>query len=157
MTMSSESQPLVSIVTPVYNEERCLAECVESILAQRYTNWDYTIVNNASTDRTGEIARRYASKDKRIRVVESPTCLPAIAHHNVALRQISPDSKYCKVAFGDDWIFPECLERMVEVGEANPSVGIVGAYGIRGDEVAWIGLPVRSGVFRSGQMPCTVF
>ena len=151
--MSNESQPLVSIVTPVYNEERYLAECVESILAQRYTNWDYTILNNASTDRTGEIARRYAWKDKRIRVVENPTCLPAIANHNAALRQISLDSKYCKVVFGDDWVFPDCLRCMVEVGEAHPSVGIIGAYGLEGSLVKWAGLDYPSTVI-SGRDIC---
>ena len=63
---------------------------------------------------------------------------------NVGLRQISPASKYCKIVFADDWIFPECLERMVAVGEQHPSVGIVGAYGLQGRQVMWAGLPYPS-------------
>ncbi|HWG97207.1 MAG TPA: glycosyltransferase, partial [Nitrospira sp.] len=55
--------PLVSIVTPVYNGEKYLAECIESILAQTFPRWDYTIVNNCSTDRSLEIAECYAQKD----------------------------------------------------------------------------------------------
>ena len=63
------SLPLVSVVTPVYNGERHLEECLESVLAQRYPHWDHVVVDNASGDRSVEIARRYAAKDPRIRVV----------------------------------------------------------------------------------------
>jgi glycosyltransferase involved in cell wall biosynthesis len=135
---------LVSIVTPVYNNAEHLAECIESVLAQIYTNWDYTIVDNCSTDGCAEIARRYAAEDPRIRVSENKRFLRAIPNHNRALRQISPASKYCKVVFGDDWIFPDCLEQLVAVGEEHPSVGIVGAYGMQGQEVMWAGLPYPS-------------
>jgi hypothetical protein len=70
--------------------------------------------------------------------------LRAIPNFNVALRQISPMSKYCKVVLGDDWIFPECLERMVAVAEEHPSVGIIGAYALEGRQVRWTGLPYPS-------------
>jgi glycosyltransferase involved in cell wall biosynthesis len=139
--MNITSHPLVSIVTPVYNEEKYLAECIESVLAQTYQNWDYTIVNNCSTDRSLEIARRYATKDPRIRIHDNKQFLDMIANHNLAVRQISPASKYCKVVLGDDWIFPECLERMVAVGEAHPSVGVVTAYQLYGQQVRLAGLP----------------
>lgn len=142
--MTTSSQPLVSIVTPVYNGAEHLAECIESVLAQTYQNWDYTIVNNCSTDGTEEIARAYAAKDSRIRVCNNATFLRAIANHNLALQQISPDCKYAKVVFGDDWIFPECLERMVGLAEENPSVSIVGAYAMEGSNIAWTGLPYSS-------------
>lgn len=135
------SQPLVSIVTPVYNGAEHLGECLESILTQTYQNWDCTVVNNCSTDATVEIARRYAAQDSRIRIHENEKFLRVISNHNVALRQISAASKYCKFVFADDWIFPECLERMIAVAEGHPSVGIVGAYGLRGRKVMWAGLP----------------
>jgi glycosyltransferase involved in cell wall biosynthesis len=136
-------QPLVSVITPVYNGEDFLAECVESVLAQTYQNWDYTIVNNRSTDRTLEIAKSYAAKDARIRIHDNRDFLPIIQNHNHAVRQISPDSKYCKVVLADDWLFPECLMKMVALAEAHPSVGLVGAYGLHGDgiHVMWRGLP----------------
>jgi glycosyltransferase involved in cell wall biosynthesis len=142
--MNPSSQPLVSVVTPVYNGAEFLAECIESVLAQTYQNWDFTIVNNCSTDNSGEIARRYAEKDSRIRVHENKQFLRAVPNHNVALRHLSPESKYCKVLLADDWIFPECLERMVAVGEQHASVGIVGAYGMKENEVVWVGLPYPS-------------
>jgi glycosyltransferase involved in cell wall biosynthesis len=142
--MKTGSVPLVSIVTPVYNEAEHLAECIESVLGQTYQNWDYTIVNNCSTDGSLQVARRYAAKDRRIRVHDNQQFLRVIANHNVALRQVSPSSKYCKVVFGDDWIFPECLERMVAVAEKHPSVGIVGAYAMEGQQVMWTGLTYPS-------------
>jgi glycosyltransferase involved in cell wall biosynthesis len=151
--MSSKLQPLVSVVTPMYNEEKHLAECIESIIGQTYQNWEYIIVNNYSTDASAEIARQYAAKDPRIRVSENKTFLRAIPNHNAALTQISPASKYCKIVFADDWIFPECLERMVAVAEAHPSVGLVGAYGLEGEQVVWTGLPYPSAMV-SGQEIC---
>jgi glycosyltransferase involved in cell wall biosynthesis len=146
-------QPLVSIVTPVYNGAGYLTECIESVLRQAYSNWDYTIIDNCSTDGTLEIAQRYAAKDARIRVHRNNLLLGAIQNHNFALRQISPSSKYCKVVFGDDWIFPGCLEEMVELAEANPAVGIVGAYALEGQRISWAGLPYPSHVV-SGHEIC---
>ena len=144
--MNSAAQPLVSIVTPMYNEAEYVAECIESVLNQTYQNWEYVIVDNCSTDESPEIVRRYAEKDHRIRLLQNPEFLKAIPNHNAALRQISPASKYCKIVFADDWIFPECLERMVDVAEKHPSVGLVGAYGLEGQQVVWTGLPYPSTV-----------
>src|SRR5262245_29002790 len=118
----SESPPLVSVVTPVYNGADFLAECVESVLAQTYTNFEYIIVNNRSTDRTLEIALGYARKDSRIRVHDAETFVGVIENHNRALRLISPDSRYCKVVAADDWLFPECLTKMIALAETSPSV-----------------------------------
>lgn len=151
--MTSIRQPLVSVVTPVYNGEHYLRECIESVLTQTYTNWDYTIVNNCSTDRTLEIAREYASRDSRIRVHDNETFVRVIPNHNIAFRQISPQSKYCKVVQADDWLFPECIEKMVGLAEEYPTVAIVGSYGLWGKRVAWDGLPYPSTVL-SGREVC---
>jgi glycosyltransferase involved in cell wall biosynthesis len=138
--------PLVSIITPAYNGETYLRECIDSVLAQTYHNWDYTIVNNCSTDRTLEIAQEYAARDSRIRIHNNETFVRAIPNHNIAFRQISPESKYCKVVAADDWLLPECIERMVALAEKHPSVAIVGAYGHDGQKVLWVGLPYPSTV-----------
>jgi glycosyltransferase involved in cell wall biosynthesis len=142
--MDPRSFPLVSVVTPVYNDAEYLAECVESILAQSYANWEYTIVDNCSTDGTAEIAQRYAAQNRRIRLHRNHQFLPALSNFNLALRQISPASKYCKVVLADDWIFPECLEQMVAVAEAHRTVGVVSAYALEGTEFKCVGLPVRT-------------
>lgn len=147
------SFPLISIVTPAYNEEAYLSECIESVLSQSYTNWEYTIVDNASSDGTQAIARKYAEKDSRIRVRVNQRTIPALANLNLAMRDISPASRYCKMVLADDWIFPECLERMVAVATQYPSVGIVGAYGLVDPWVLWTGLPYPSH-FTPGREVC---
>jgi len=154
--MNNTFQPLVSVVTPAYNEEEHLSECIESVLAQTYTNWEYTIVNNCSKDKTLEIARRYAAIDPRIRVHDNERFLEMIPNHNTAVEQISPSSKYCKVVLADDWIFPRCLEEMVKVAEAYPSVGVVCAYEQYGRQVRIKGLPVEQN-FVSGKEACRHF
>jgi glycosyltransferase involved in cell wall biosynthesis len=142
--MNFVEKPLVSIVTPVYNEEKHIGECLESLLSQTYQNWECVVANNCSTDGSGRIAREFADRDPRIRVEDSSEFLRAVPNFNRALRKISPLGKYCKIVFADDWIFPECLEKMVAVAEEYPSVGVVGAYGLQGTEVMWTGLPYPS-------------
>jgi glycosyltransferase involved in cell wall biosynthesis len=139
--MKGQKLPLVSIITPIYNEEIHLAECIESVEAQTYHDWEYIIVDNCSTDGSAQIAREYAKKDRRIKVIQNSRCLRALPNHNFALSQISNDSKYCKIVFADDWIFPECLERMVALAEEYPSIGLIGAYVLEGQKVTCTGLP----------------
>jgi glycosyltransferase involved in cell wall biosynthesis len=133
--MNAESQPLVSVLTPVYNGAEHLAECIESVLRQTYTNWDYTIVNNCSTDESLAIAQKYAAKNPRIRVVTTERFLRIIENHNHGIRQISPEAKYCKFVFADDWLYSTCIEEMVRVAEENPAVGLVGAFMMDGRSV----------------------
>jgi glycosyltransferase involved in cell wall biosynthesis len=137
--METKTQPLVSILTPVYNGAEYLAECIESVLAQTYQNWDYTIINNCSTDESLAIAQKYAARDSRIRVVTNDRFLRIIENHNQAVRQMTPDAKYCKFVFADDWLFPHCVEEMVRTAETNPSVGLIGAYTMNGEAVIWPG------------------
>jgi glycosyltransferase involved in cell wall biosynthesis len=151
--MDVQSQPLVSVVTPVYNGEKYLAECIESILAQTYQNWEYIIVNNRSTDRSLEIAESYAKQDTRIHIHNNQAFVGMIQNHNIAFRQIASESQYCKMVHADDWLFPECIMQMVKVAEAHPLVGIVGAYGLYGTRICWDGLPYPSTVV-SGRELC---
>lgn len=134
-------RPLVSVVTPVYNTEKYLKECIESVLAQTYRNWEYVIVDNRSTDASGEIAAQFARRESRIRVVENSEFLPQMPNWNRAMRQISPESRYCKVVHADDWLFPECIERMVAAAEEHPTAGLVGAYRLDETRVNLDGLP----------------
>ena len=63
--MDSDRQPLVSIITPMYNEAANVAECIDSVLGQTYQNWEYIIVDNCSADGSAKIAQTYAEKDQR--------------------------------------------------------------------------------------------
>jgi glycosyltransferase involved in cell wall biosynthesis len=156
-SMSTHLQPLVSVLTPVYNGEKYLAECIESVLKQTYRNYEYIIVNNCSTDQTLQIALAYAQKDSRIRVHNNEKFVGVIANHNIAFGLIDAEAKYCKIVSGDDFIFPECITRMVELAEANPSVGIVGAYQISGESVKWQGLRYPRAVTTGVEMCRRIF
>jgi len=142
--------PLVSVVTPVYNGELFLRECIESVLAQTYSCWEYIIVNNCSTDRTLAIAQEYSQRDPRIRICSNDTLLDIISNHNKAFSLISPASAYCKVVSADDWLFRECIERMVTLAQIHPTIGMVGSYQLSGGAEKWYlrtyGLPYHSTV-----------
>lgn len=136
--------PLVSVVTPVYNTEAYLAEAIESVLAQTFGDWELVVADNRSTDRSLAIAREYAARDSRIRVIAADTHLPQVPNYNRALRAMNAESRYCKVLQADDWMFPECLGRMVEVAEADREVGIVGGFTLVGRFLWCQGLPYPS-------------
>jgi glycosyltransferase involved in cell wall biosynthesis len=129
------ADPVVSILTPVYNGQPHLEECIQSVLRQTYRDWEYIIFDNRSTDDSAAISERFAGKDSRIRVVRATEHLSIHANHNRALRAIHPRSRYLKIVHADDWLYPECLERMVAVAEEKPSVAIVSAYRLEEKDV----------------------
>jgi glycosyltransferase involved in cell wall biosynthesis len=152
-----KSLPLVSVVTPFYNTREYLAECIESVIRQTYTNWEYILVDNCSTDGSSDIAKKYAAQfPDKIRLIRTDSFLSQVQNYNFALSRISPDSKYCKMVQADDWIFPDCLRSMTELAEAHPNVGIVAAYELEGDHVALGGLPYPSPEV-PGRVACRFF
>jgi glycosyltransferase involved in cell wall biosynthesis len=134
-------EPLVSVVTPVYNDADYLTECITSVLNQTYTNWEYAIVDNASTDETPDIAARFAALDSRIRHVRFEEFVNSNENHNRAFREIDSTSDFCKVVSADDWIFPECLERMVDAARQSDTIGLVSSYRLSDDGVDLVALP----------------
>jgi glycosyltransferase involved in cell wall biosynthesis len=151
--LSPQSAPLVSVVTPVYNASQTLQRCIESVLAQTYQQWDLSLVDNCSTDGSLDIARAYAAKDSRIRVIENTEFVPVIRSFNRAVSASSPQSKYCKIVAADDFLFPQCLAEMIALAEKHPSIAIVGSYTQRENEVCWDGLPFDQ-TFFSGKDVC---
>jgi glycosyltransferase involved in cell wall biosynthesis len=137
-----EAQPLVSVVTPVYNGAPYLAECIESVLRQTHKRFEYVISDNRSTDDSLSIARSFAERDERIRVEAHDEHL---THHleswNRSMRLVAPEAAYVKVVHADDWLYDDCLERMVDVAERHPTVGLVSAYRLDEDTVNLDGLP----------------
>ena len=137
-----DSTPLISVVTPFYRRKTYLAECVESVLAQTYTNWKYILVNNCSSDRSVEVVKRYVDRfPNKIRLYHTKSFLSQVQNYNYALSLISEQSKYCKMVQADDWIFPDCLKSMAELAEEHPRVAIVAAYELEGDDASLGGLP----------------
>ena len=149
--MESLNQTFISVVTPFYNTEQYLEECIKSVLSQSYRNFEYILVNNCSTDGSLKIASEYAEKDKRIRLINNNSFLTQAQNYNHALRQISPESEYCKIVEADNWIFPDCLNQMVKVAKDHPSVGLVGAYHLEGASIQLDGLPFPS-TFLTGKL-----
>jgi glycosyltransferase involved in cell wall biosynthesis len=151
--VNDPEQPLVSVVTPFYNTEAYLAEAIESVLAQSYRNFEYLLVNNRSSDGSVAIAERYAARDPRIHLFHNETFVPMLRNYNQALRRISPEARYFKMVQADDAIFPRCLEEMVALAVAHPSVGVVSSYRKVGLGVGPSGLPHEKTVM-SGREAC---
>src|SRR5258708_12845135 len=123
--MASEAEPLVSVLTPVYNGEKLLAGCIQSVLAQTYTNFEYIIVNNRSTDRTLEIAQSFAQQDSRIRVHTNTDFLNVVDNHNNAFSLMPEQAKYCKVVGADDCLYPNSIAEIFKMTDHYPPVGMV--------------------------------
>ena len=142
--------PLVSVVTPVFNGGEYLVECIESVIGQSYQNWEYLLVDNASTDVTPEIISSFAKKDSRIRHLRFEDHVGAIDNHNRGFRNIDPSSEFCKILQADDWLYPECLTKMVAAGLASDSIGLVSAYFLWETQVHLTGLPYST-VYADGR------
>jgi glycosyltransferase involved in cell wall biosynthesis len=151
--MPDSSQSFVSVVTPIYNTEAYLEECIRSVLAQTHDNFEYILIDNQSTDRSGEISADYARRDSRLKLVRTPHFFSQVDNFNFALSHVHAESRFTKMVLSDDWIFPNCVAEMLAVAEANPQVGLIGGYWLvetRGDG---FGLPVRRNVV-SGREAC---
>lgn len=139
--------PRVGVVTPFYNTQEYLRECIESVLRQTYKNWEFILVDNYSTDGSGDIAREYASRfPDKIRVVKPEKFLDQIPNYSFGLSQASINTKYCKMVQADDWIYPECLEKLVAVAESDPAIVITSSYRLKGKQVIGEGVPYSKNV-----------
>ena len=134
---------MISVVTPFHNSAEYLAECIESVLSQDATDFEYVLLDNCSTDGGDEIAASYAQRDGRIRLEKTGRLLPQAENYNHALRLISPTTRYCKVAQADDWLYPTCLSSMVALAESHPSIAVVSAYELQHDNVTGSFLPAE--------------
>lgn len=99
--------PLISIITPVYNVERYLSQCIDSIIAQTFQDWELLLVDDGSKDASGSICDEYAAKDSRIRVLHKENTGQADSR-NIALSMTKADL----IGFvdSDDWIEPDMYE-----------------------------------------------
>lgn len=108
---------LVSIITPVYNCRRFLAETIESILNQSYTHWEMILVDDASTDGSQDIADLYARRDSRIKCHFLKTNSGTAVARNVAMDLAV--GKYIAFLDSDDLWMPDKLEEQLEFMESN--------------------------------------
>src|SRR5262249_10686156 len=110
----------VAIGTPVWNGEAFLSQAIESILAQTYSDFQFVISDNASTDSTAEICRAYAKLDKRIHYMRQGKNIGAAQNYNEVFRRSS--GRYFKWAAYDDVLAPTFIEECVRVLDADESV-----------------------------------
>jgi glycosyltransferase involved in cell wall biosynthesis len=153
----SNGQPFVSVLSPFYNTAAFLPACIESVLGQTYRHFEYVLVDNHSTDGSADIAKAYAGRDSRIRVIRSDAFRDQIPNYNYALQQISGESRYVKVAQADDWLHPRCLEDFIELAEANPKVGLVSSYDLRGTKIFGTGLSIEQRILTGRDAARTYF
>ena len=103
--------PKVSIIVPIYNSEKYMNKCIESILNQTLTEIEIILVNDGSTDNSGKIIDNYAKKDKRIKVIHQENSGPSVARNkgiNIA------KGKYIGFVDSDDYIEESMYEEMYE-------------------------------------------
>ena len=98
---------MISIIIPVYNAERHLHQCIESVIAQSFKDWETILVNDGSKDGSLAICQEYASKDSRIKVIDKPNGGPSSAR-NKGLDEAQGEYVYFMDA--DDWIEKNFLE-----------------------------------------------
>ncbi|MDR2384068.1 MAG: glycosyltransferase family 2 protein [Tannerella sp.] len=122
---NSLEKPLVSIVVPVYNVEKYLSKCLNSLINQTYTNVEIIVVNDGSTDNGPQIIRDFEEKDARIKVIHKPNGgLASARNAGVALAT----GKYIWHVDSDDYTNTGGLEKMVEVAIRDNSDIVVSAH-----------------------------
>ena len=102
--------PKVSVIVPVYNAEKYLQECVDSILGQTLADLELILVDDGSTDTSPALCDRYAEQDARVKVIHKPNGRAASAR-NAGIRAASGD--YVAFVDSDDWVSAEMYEKML--------------------------------------------
>lgn len=115
-------RPTVSVLMTAYNREKHIGAAIESVLIQTFSDWELVIVDDVSTDRTCEIARQYAARDDRIRIIENEQNLGDYPNRNHAATFAR--GRYIKYHDSDDVMYPYCLSTMVELLESAPEAAI---------------------------------
>ncbi|CAI3478898.1 MAG: glycosyltransferase [Enterococcus cecorum] len=109
-----ENTPQISIIVPVYNAERYLKYCIDSILRQTFTNYELILVNDGSTDYSLKICHEYASKDERIKILSKENGGPS-STRNLGLSHAK--GKYIAFIDADDYVLDNYLEKLWQLSE----------------------------------------
>ncbi len=126
MASLQQTHPCVSIIVPVYNQERYLEECVQSIRKQTFTSWELILVDDGSTDSSGEIAVRFTVIDSRISYLKQENGGVSSAR-NAGIQQAT--GEYLYFIDADDSIAPDFLECLVAIShEKQSSLTVVGSW-----------------------------
>lgn len=121
--MANTLLPRVSVVTPMYNAEAYIEDAVRSVLAQSFTDFEYIVVNDGSSDTCGAIVDRLAKEDTRLRVIHLPENVGNSRANNRGFAEAKGEYIACMDA--DDLCHPQRLEKQVAYLDANPMMGLV--------------------------------
>jgi len=122
---------LVSIITPMYNASRFVAQTIESVLAQTYPHWEMLIVNDGGKDNCAEIVEEYAKKDSRIKLIHQENAGSAAARNN-ALRNAS--GKYICFLDSDDIWIPTFIEKQLKFMKEKDALVVTASYNLINEE-----------------------
>ncbi len=126
--------PMVSVIVPVYNAQASIRRCVESVLNQGYTDFELLLVNDGSTDISGDICEEYARKDGRIRVIHKENTGVSDSR-NRGLKEAR--GQFIQFLDSDDWITPDATTLMVRSAlESGCDMVITDFYRVIGDRVS---------------------
>lgn len=128
LQMNKNNCPLVSVIIPVYNEQKHLSECLQSIINQDYSTMEIIIINDGSKDKSSEIIRMFKQKDKRISCFNNPIRIGASESRNIALSHAR--GKYVAILDADDVCKENRISLQVNFMEANPKIFLVGGFAI---------------------------
>ena len=118
--------PKVSVIIPVYNGERYLAECIDSVIKQTFSDIEIIIINDGSSDSTDDISRRYEIKDRRIRYINQEN----IGVSKTRQKGVSvAESPYIFFLDADDYLEPDCLKELyLSVRDNDADVACCSVY-----------------------------
>ncbi len=120
--------PEISVLMSVYNAEKYIGQAVESILNQTYSNLEFVIVEDGSTDQSFNILQRYADRDSRILLIQNRENIGVVHALNLGLARVR--GNYIARQDADDYSFPERLKQQLAYLESNPDCGAVGTCGL---------------------------
>lgn len=142
--MSAKS-PKVSFIVPVYNAKDYIANCVESVLNQDYKNLELILVDDGSSDSTLEICKKYAAKDKRVKVIHQKNAGQTVARQTGFKKS---SGQYIWLIDADDWLAPKAVSTAVQAVLENQSdIVTFNVYFNYGQSATKINQSVKSGVY----------
>lgn len=135
----------ISVVMSVYNGQKYLKQSIESVLGQTLKDFEFLIVNDASTDRSSQILDNYATEDSRVRIITNEQNLGLTKSLNRAIKQAS--GKYIVRMDDDDISVNSRFEKQLQFMENNPSVALCGTMALvineRGEEIGKKNLAIK--------------
>ncbi|QOR65483.1 glycosyltransferase [Cytobacillus suaedae] len=137
--------PTISVIIPVYNVEKYLSRCIDSVLNQTFQDFEIILINDGSTDQSGMICNEYVQKDQRISVIHKKNARVSAAR-NDGLKKAK--GKYVSFVDSDDWIEPDMYKQMVHKAEELTLDFIMCDYKKKSDEYEDKRTqPIRSGYY----------